>query len=119
MDGKRVSHTVGKAADAHDAYKDAQVSASWGGRWGAAGALKDAAAMKKAQVPLAMEYLAYNDPMAYSKFTAPSNDLWQFMGMRCTEGSEWWWGFRNVRCLFMKYNFLIYYSIFKFDFNYF
>jgi len=54
---------------------------NWGGRWGAAGALTDAAAMKKAQVPLAMEYLAYNDPMAYSKFTAPSNDLWQFMGM--------------------------------------
>ena len=86
MDGKGVSHTVGKAADAHDAYKDAQVSASWGGRWGKAGALKDAAAMKKAQVPLAMEYLAYNDPMAYSKFTAPSNDLWQFMGMRLYGG---------------------------------
>ena len=42
--------------------------------------------MKKAQVPLAMEYLAYNDPMAYSKFTAPSNDLWQFMGMRLYGG---------------------------------
>ena len=86
MDGKGVSHTVGKASDAHDAYKAVQVSASWGGRWGAAGALKDTAAMKKAQVPLAMEYLAYNDPMAYRKFTAPSNDLWQFMGMRLYGG---------------------------------
>lgn len=79
MDAKGVKQTVG--AGANDPYIAAQKAASWQGRWDAAAGLKDAKAMRKAQNPLAMEYLAYNDPMAYSKFTTPSNDLWQFMGM--------------------------------------
>lgn len=79
MDAAGVEQTVG--AGANDPYLAAQQAASWGGRWGAAGGLADAKAIRKAQEPLAMEYLAMTDPLAYSKFTTPSNDLWQFMGM--------------------------------------
>jgi len=71
-------------ADAHDAYKAAQVSASWGGKMGQGGGAQGHRGYEEGAP--AMEYLAYNDPMAYIKFTAPSNDLWQFMGMRLYGG---------------------------------